>query len=39
MRRRLRIVLSSFAPGHEPQDWLAAEAEIDTELTIGVLDN
>jgi len=25
-----------FAPGHELEDWLAAEAEIDTALTIGV---
>jgi hypothetical protein len=28
-----------FAPGHELEDWLAAEAEVDTGLTIGVLGN
>lgn len=28
-----------FAPGHELEDWLAAETEIDTALTIGVLGN
>jgi hypothetical protein len=26
-----------FAPGHSVEDWLAAEAEVDTGLTIGVL--
>jgi hypothetical protein len=26
-----------FVPGHELEDWLAAEAEVDTGLTIGVL--
>jgi len=26
-----------FEPGHELEDWLAAEAEIDTGLTLGVL--
>lgn len=25
-----------FAPGHEAQDWLAAEIEVDTALTVGV---
>ena len=25
-----------FEPGHELDDWLAAEAEVDTALTIGV---
>ena len=25
-----------FAPGHEAEDWLAAEAEVDTALTVGV---
>ncbi len=28
-----------FAPGHELEDWLTAEAEIDTALAIGVLGN
>jgi Protein of unknown function (DUF2934) len=23
-------------PGHELEDWLAAEAEVDSELTIGL---
>jgi hypothetical protein len=26
-----------FEPGHALDDWLAAEAEVDTSLTIGVL--
>lgn len=26
-----------FTPGHELEDWLDAEAEIDTALTLGVL--
>jgi Protein of unknown function (DUF2934) len=26
-----------FAPGHEAEDWLAAEVEVDTALTVGVL--
>jgi len=26
-----------FEPGHELEDWLAAEAEVDTALTIGLL--
>ncbi len=26
-----------FAPGHEAEDWLAAEIEVDTALTVGVL--
>lgn len=25
-----------FAPGHEAEDWLAAEIEVDTALTVGV---
>ncbi len=25
-----------FAPGHELEDWLAAEAEVDTGLTLGM---
>lgn len=25
-----------FAPGHEAEDWLAAEVEVDTTLTVGV---
>ena len=25
-----------FAPGYEIDDWLAAESEVDTELTMGV---
>ncbi len=25
-----------FAPGHEVEDWLIAESEIDTSLTLGV---
>jgi hypothetical protein len=28
-----------FVPGHELEDWLAAEAEVDTGLTIGVMGN
>lgn len=26
-----------FTPGHEAEDWLAAEVEVDTALTVGVL--
>jgi hypothetical protein len=26
-----------FAPGHEAADWLAAELEVDTALTSGVM--
>jgi hypothetical protein len=26
----------AFAPGHELDDWLAAQQEVDTALTIGV---
>lgn len=26
----------NFAPGYEHEDWLAAESEVDTELTLGV---
>jgi hypothetical protein len=25
-----------FAPGYETEDWLAAEVEVDTALTVGV---
>jgi hypothetical protein len=27
----------NFAPGFEEQDWLAAEVEVDTTLTMGVM--
>ena len=30
-----RALRRGFAPGHETQDWLAAEAEVDTELMSG----
>jgi hypothetical protein len=26
-----------FEPGHEVEDWLSAEAEVDTALTVGVV--
>ncbi len=26
-----------FAPGHEAEDWLAAESEVDTALMLGAL--
>jgi hypothetical protein len=26
-----------FEPGHENEDWLSAEAEVDTALTMGVV--
>jgi len=26
-----------FEPGHEAEDWLTAEAEVDTALTLGVM--
>jgi hypothetical protein len=26
-----------FEPGHEAEDWLSAEAEVDTALTLGVV--
>ncbi|MGC2459834.1 MAG: DUF2934 domain-containing protein [Steroidobacteraceae bacterium] len=26
-----------FEPGHETEDWLSAEAEVDTALTMGVM--
>jgi len=26
-----------FEPGHEVEDWLHAEAEVDTALTLGVI--
>ena len=26
-----------FEPGHESEDWLSAEAEVDTALTLGVM--
>jgi len=25
-----------FEPGHEAEDWLAAELEVDTALTVGI---
>jgi hypothetical protein len=28
-----------FEPGHELEDWLAAEAEIDTGITLGMYCN
>lgn len=31
----LRAESRSFAPGHEVADWLAAEAEIEREMTPG----
>ena len=30
----LRAECRGFEPGHEVEDWLAAEAEVDTALTI-----
>jgi len=30
-----RAMERGFAPGHELQDWLAAEAEVDAELLSG----
>ena len=30
-----RAMNRGFAPGHEVQDWLAAEAEVDAELLRG----
>jgi hypothetical protein len=32
-----RALRRGFVPGHELDDWLAAEAQVDTALTIGVL--
>ena len=32
----LRAQRRGFAPGHELEDWLAAEAEVDAALAIGV---
>jgi hypothetical protein len=26
-----------FEPGHDAEDWLSAEAEVDTALTMGVM--
>jgi hypothetical protein len=31
-----RSLHRGFAPGHELEDWLAAEAEVDASLDIGV---
>lgn len=31
-----RALRRGFAPGHELDDWLAAEAQIDAELIVGV---
>jgi Protein of unknown function (DUF2934) len=33
----LRSERRGFASGHEVQDWLAAESEIDTRLTLGAV--
>jgi hypothetical protein len=30
-----RAAKRDFAPGHEQEDWVAAEAEIDRELGLG----
>jgi len=35
MAAYLRAERRGFEPGHELQDWLAAEAEVDTALTLG----
>jgi hypothetical protein len=32
----LRAEKRSFAPGFEVEDWLSAESEVDTLLTLGV---
>jgi hypothetical protein len=32
----LRAQRRGFEPGHELEDWLAAEMEIDTGLTLGL---
>jgi Protein of unknown function (DUF2934) len=31
----LRAEQRNFAPGYEVQDWLSAESEVDTGLTLG----
>ncbi len=31
----LRAERRGFVPGHEEEDWLAAEAEVDTALALG----
>jgi hypothetical protein len=31
----LRAERRGFAPGHETEDWVAAEAEVDTLLKVG----
>jgi hypothetical protein len=28
-----------FEPGHETEDWLSAEAEVDAALTLGVVES
>ena len=33
----LRAERRNFAPGYEVEDWLNAESEIDTRLTLGVV--
>jgi hypothetical protein len=33
-----RAEMRGFAPGHEAEDWLAAEAEIDAKLLRGASD-
>jgi hypothetical protein len=35
----LRALDRGFAPGHEMEDWLAAEAEVDAELMRGTADS
>jgi hypothetical protein len=35
----LRAQQRGFAPGHELEDWLAAEAEVDAELMRGTADS
>lgn len=32
-----RALHRGFAPGHELDDWLAAEAQVDAALTVGLL--
>jgi hypothetical protein len=32
----LRAERRNFAPGYEVDDWLSAESEVDTLLTVGV---
>lgn len=32
-----RALRRGFAPGHELEDWLAAELQVDAALTIGLM--